>query len=56
MEEPDRRRVAAVLAADAELEAGPGGAALGRGDLDQAATPAGSMVSNGDTPKMPLSM
>ena len=56
MEEVDRRRVAAVLAADAEFQVGVGRRPSSLAMRTSRPTPSVSMVSNGLTPKMPSSM
>jgi hypothetical protein len=56
VEEVHRVRVAAVLAADAELQVRPGGPAFPTAMSTRRPTPSRSIVSNGDTPKMPSSM
>jgi hypothetical protein len=55
MEEVHRVGVAAVFAADADLEIGAGGAATFGADLDESPTPSTSRVSKGLMPKMPIS-
>ena len=55
VEEVHRLRVAAMLAADPELQVGTGGAALRTAISTSRPTPSGSMVSNGEMPKMPMS-